>query len=91
MDVRLAPAFIGHLYDSTEMAWLAYGKCSKIWDTFLTLLPNKMLVMKAGMHTMLVRIANREDPDRSSLIWVCTVCLGSFGRKLVFKNLKHLP
>ena len=42
-----------------------------------------------------MRIANREDPDqtasaeavfcRSSLIWVCAVCLGLFGRELVFE------
>ena len=53
---------------------------------------------------MLVRIINREDPDqtvsseavffKSSLIWVCLfvpVCLGLFGRQLVFKILEHLP
>ena len=36
-----------------------------------------MFVIKAGIHKMLVRIANREDPDQtaSRLIWVCTVCL----------------
>ena len=39
---------------------------------------------------MLVRIVNREDPDqtaseRSSLIFVCTVCLGLFGRQLVLE------
>ena len=28
---------------------------------------------------------------RSSLIWVCTVCQGLFGRQLVFKILEHLP
>ena len=44
---------------------------------------------------MLVRIANREDPDqtaslRSSLIWVCTVCLGLIGRRLAFGILEHL-
>ena len=33
---------------------------------------------------MLVRRANKEDPDQTSLVWVCTVCLGSFGRQLVF-------
>ena len=48
------------------MAGLAYGKCSKISNTLLTLFSNKMLVMKAGMHTMLVRIANREDPDQTA-------------------------
>ena len=33
---------------------------------------------------MLVRIANREDPDH------CTVCLGHFARQLVFEILEHL-
>ena len=40
-----------------------------------------------------VRIANREDPDQTaslSLVWICIVCLGCFGR-LVFKILEHLP
>ena len=41
---------------------------------------NKMLVIRAGIHKMHYRIANREDPDQtaSSSIWVCTVCLGMF-------------
>ena len=39
-----------------------------------------MLVNRAGIHKMLDRIANREDPDQTassegSLIWVCPVCL----------------
>ena len=44
---------------------------------------------------MLVRIANREDPDQTeacfSLIWVCAVCLGLFGGQLLFEFLEHLP
>ena len=35
---------------------------------FLTLLhffSNKMLVIRAGIHKCLVRIANREDPDQT--------------------------
>ena len=44
---------------------------------------------------MLVKIANSEDPDqpavRSSLIWVCAVCLCLLGRQLMFEILeKHL-
>ena len=44
-------------------------------------------------------VANREDPDqtaseeavlRSSLIWVCSVCLCLFGRQLVYEILLHL-
>ena len=35
-------------------------------NTFLSLLSNKMLVIKAGIHKILVRIANREDPDETA-------------------------
>ena len=38
-----------------------YSKCSKILNTFLFLFSNKMII-RAGMHKMLVIIANREDP-----------------------------
>ena len=48
------------------MAGSAFCNCSKILNTFVTLISNKMLVMKAGMHKMLVRIANREDPDQTA-------------------------
>ena len=53
-----------------------------------------MLVIKVGIHKMLVRIANREDPGQtasSNLIRVCTVCLGTFSRQLVFGIIEHLP
>ena len=62
-----------------------YGKCSKILKTFLFRFATKTLVIRDGIHNMLVSIANREDPDqtasefRSSLIWVCTVCQSLFG------------
>ena len=39
---------------------------SIIPKTFLTPLSNKMLVIKAGIHQMFVRIANREDPDQTA-------------------------
>ena len=42
-----------------------YGKCSKILNAFLFLFSNKMLVFMAGIHKMLVRIANMEDPDQT--------------------------
>ena len=50
------------------------------------------LTGRARIHKMLVRIANREDPDQtaSSLIWVCTVCLGLFDEQLVFEILDPL-
>ena len=45
---------------------------------------------RAEIHKMIVSIANREDPDQTALNWFCAVCLGLFGRKLVFKILEHL-
>ena len=57
-----------------------YGKCFKSLNTFLYLLSNKMLVIRAGIHQMLVRIANR--------VWA--VCLNSYGRQLVLEISEHL-
>ena len=37
------------------------GKCSKILNT-----THSTLVIMAGMHKMLFRIANREDPDQTA-------------------------
>ena len=41
-------------------------KCSKISNTFLFLCANKMIVVRAGIYRMPVRIANREDPDQTA-------------------------
>ena len=41
-------------------------KCSKISNTFPFLFLNKMVAFRAGIHKMLVRIANREDPDQTA-------------------------
>ena len=38
-----------------------YGKCSKISNTFLFPFSNKMLVIRAGNHKILVIIANRNS------------------------------
>ena len=46
--------------------YLQNGKCSKILNTFLFLLLNELLITKAGIHKMLVRIANSEDPDQTA-------------------------
>ena len=48
------------------MALIAEGICSKISNTFLFLFSNIMLVLRAESLKMLVRIANREDPDRTA-------------------------
>ena len=49
-----------------------YGKCSKILNTFLFLVSNKLLLFMAGYHKMLVRTANTENPDQtasSEAVW----------------------
>ena len=41
-------------------------------NTFLLLFSNKIMVIKAGIHKILVRITNREDPDQtvsSEAVW----------------------
>ena len=45
-----------------------YGKCSKIFEhlELFLFLKDKMLVFLAGNHKMVVRIANREDPDQTA-------------------------
>ena len=45
---------------------ITYGKCSKISNTSLILFSNKMLIFRAGIHKLLVKIANREDPDQTA-------------------------
>ena len=42
-----------------------YGKCSKI-NTFHFLFKKEMLVIRTGIHNMLVRMAKREDPDQTA-------------------------
>ena len=43
------------------------GKFSKISNTFLFLFSNKMLVFRAGIHKMLIRIAKQGgDPDQTA-------------------------
>ena len=43
-----------------------YRKCSKSSNSFLFLFSNKMLVFRAGIHKIPVRIANTEDPDQTA-------------------------
>ena len=35
-------------------------------ETLIFLFSNKLSVIRAGIHKMLVRIANREDPDQTA-------------------------
>ena len=43
-----------------------YSKFFKISNIFLILFANKMLVFRVESFKMLVRIANREDPDQAA-------------------------
>ena len=56
---------------------LAYGNCSKISNTFLSLFSNKMLVFRAGIHKMFVRIAN------SILFKLLTLSTNSVTKKII--------
>ena len=55
-----------------------------------------MLVIRAGIHKMLVKIANGEDHDQnasSEAVWSGSAMFvyNLFGRQLVFQILEHLP
>ena len=52
--------------ESNQTNKVKYSKCSKILNTFLLLFSNKMLVVRAGIHRMLIGIAKREDPDQTA-------------------------
>ena len=43
-----------------------YCKCSKIVNAFFFLFFNKIMIIRAGIHKMNARIANREDPDQTA-------------------------
>ena len=45
---------------------ISYGKCSKIYKTFLFLFSNKLLDIRAGIYKVLVRISNGEDSDQTT-------------------------
>ena len=51
-----------------------------------------MLVLRAGIHKMLVRIANREDPDQTAeQSDLGLPCLSRhFGRKILFEILEKI-
>ena len=70
-----------------------YALCSKILNSFLSLISNEIYVFRAGVNKMLVRITNRKDLIgplfRSRVIWVWAVWLGLFSRQLVFKILEY--
>ena len=65
MEIEQLLSKVCLVYISTSSIALKTGKCSKISNTFLFLLSTKMLVIRAGIHKMLVSISNREDPDQT--------------------------
>ena len=72
-----------------------YSKCSKFSETFLSLFSNKMLAIRAVIHKMLARIANRDDPDQTASkkqFHLGLPCLSRpFGQAtMVFKILEYL-
>ena len=42
------------------------GKCSKILNTLYFFFTNKIVVIKARINKMFVRVANSEDPDQTA-------------------------
>ena len=51
---------------------VSYCKCSKSLNTFPLLFSIKMLIFRAEIHKMLVKIANKEDPEKtgsSEAVW----------------------
>ena len=55
-------------YEIEDLVYgVRYDKCCKIFNTFLFLFSNKMWVFRAVTQKMLVRKANREDPDQTAL------------------------
>ena len=55
----------GPYWQVETVCWL-YGKCSKIQNTFLFVFINQTLVFRAGIHKIIVRIANSENPDQTA-------------------------
>ena len=48
------------------MLQICIGKCSKISNTFVFLFSSKMMVIRAGIHKLVDRIAKRGDPDQTA-------------------------
>ena len=52
---------MGPLESTSQAEMVSMVNCSKILNTFLFLLSTKIFVIKARIHKMLVKIANRID------------------------------
>ena len=61
------PQLLNCLQNSKDEAQIfGYDKCSKVWNTFLFLFSNKMLVIRAKSHILFVRLVNRKDLDQTT-------------------------
>ena len=66
MRNKLGDSCFYNFIQEAKMRHYIYRKCSKMSNTFLYLFLNKMLIIRAGIHRMLVRITNGEDPDQTA-------------------------
>ena len=68
MLVRIANMVDLKKQSDLDLCYLAgnYGKCSKIWNAFHFLVSKKKCITRAGIHKVIVRIANREDPAQTA-------------------------
>ena len=66
------------------------GKCPKISKTFFFLFSNKIAYHCQNIQNA-CQNGKQGRPWSDCFFWVCTVCLGMFGRQLMFKILEHLP
>ena len=48
------------------LQYLSHSKHSEILNTFLFVFSSRMLAMRGGIHKILLRIANIEDPDQTA-------------------------
>ena len=50
----------------TYLDYLVYGKCSKHSNLLLFFFSSKMVVIRAGINKVLVKITKREDPGQTA-------------------------
>ena len=58
------------IFSSDGGAIVLVCRMFKISNTFLVLFSNKIIAIRAGIHIMLVRIANTEGPDQTASLEV---------------------
>ena len=57
---------IQHVSAHDNLMLVVHGKCSKTSNTFHSLFSTKMLDIRAGIHKLFVRNANREYHDQTA-------------------------